>query len=78
MSGRADVLCALAETTDRENYCKPEVNDKEIIKIEARRHPVVEKMLSKASLFQTILILTWMKIDCPLLQGLIWPVNPPI
>jgi DNA mismatch repair protein MutS len=42
-----DVLCALAETADRENYCKPEVNDKEIIKIEAGRHPVVEKMLEQ-------------------------------
>ncbi len=42
-----DVLCALAETADRENYCKPEVNDKQIIKIEAGRHPVVEKMLEQ-------------------------------
>ncbi len=42
-----DVLCALAETADRENYCKPEVNDGETIKIEAGRHPVVEKMLEQ-------------------------------
>lgn len=42
-----DVLSALAETADRENYCKPEVNDKQIIKIDAGRHPVVEKKLNQ-------------------------------
>lgn len=40
-----DVLCSLAEVADRENYCKPEINNDGIIKIEAGRHPVVEKML---------------------------------
>ena len=40
-----DVLCSLAEVADRENYCRPEVNSDGIIKIEAGRHPVVEKML---------------------------------
>ncbi|NLV35144.1 MAG: DNA mismatch repair protein MutS [Clostridiaceae bacterium] len=42
-----DVLSAMAETADRENYCKPEVNDKQVIKIEGGRHPVVEKMLGQ-------------------------------
>jgi len=40
-----DVLCSLAEVADRENYARPEVNDGDVIKIEAGRHPVVEKML---------------------------------
>jgi len=40
-----DVLCSLAEVADRENYARPEVNSGDIIKIDAGRHPVVEKML---------------------------------
>ena len=40
-----DVLCSLAETADRENYCRPEVNSEGIIHIIGGRHPVVEKML---------------------------------
>ncbi len=40
-----DVLCSLAEVADREKYCKPEVNNEGIIRIEGGRHPVVEKML---------------------------------
>lgn len=42
-----DVICSLAEVSDRENYCMPEVNDEGIIKIEAGRHPVVEKMMEQ-------------------------------
>lgn len=44
-----DVLCSLAEVADRENYCRPEVNSKGVIKIEAGRHPVVEKMLEQGA-----------------------------
>jgi DNA mismatch repair protein MutS len=40
-----DVISSLAEVADRESYCMPEVNDGGIIKIEAGRHPVVEKMM---------------------------------
>lgn len=42
-----DVLCSLAEVADRENYCKPTVNDGEEISIIDGRHPVVEKMLEQ-------------------------------
>ena len=42
-----DVLCSLAEVADRENYCRPVVNNDSIIKIEAGRHPVVEKMMEQ-------------------------------
>lgn len=44
-----DVLCSLAEVADRENYCRPEVNTEGVIKIEAGRHPVVEKMLEQGA-----------------------------
>jgi DNA mismatch repair protein MutS len=40
-----DVLCSLAEVADREKYCKPQVNNEGLIRIEGGRHPVVEKML---------------------------------
>ena len=42
-----DVLCALAETAERENYVKPVVHEGTKIKITEGRHPVVEKMLGK-------------------------------
>ncbi len=41
-----DVLCALSETAERENYCKPEIGQSGEIKINEGRHPVVEKMLN--------------------------------
>jgi len=44
-----DVLCSLAEVADRENYCRPEVNSDGVIKIEAGRHPVVEKMMEQGA-----------------------------
>ena len=42
-----DALCSLAEVADRENYCRPEIDDDpsgEIV-LKDNRHPVVEKML---------------------------------
>ncbi len=42
-----DVLCSLAEVADRENYCRPAVNDEGLINISGGRHPVVEKMLEQ-------------------------------
>jgi DNA mismatch repair protein MutS len=44
-----DVLCTLAEVADRENYCRPEVNNDGVIDIKAGRHPVVEKMLEQGA-----------------------------
>jgi len=40
-----DVLSSLAEVALHENYCKPQVNQSDRIKIINGRHPVIEKML---------------------------------
>ena len=40
-----DCLCSLATVAIENNYVKPEINTKGILKIEEGRHPVVEKML---------------------------------
>lgn len=39
-----DVLCSLAETAAKNNYCMPEVDLSGVIDIRDGRHPVVEKM----------------------------------
>jgi DNA mismatch repair protein MutS len=39
-----DVICSYAKTALENNYCKPEVNESGLIRIEGGRHPVVEKM----------------------------------
>ncbi len=40
-----DVLAGLAEIAVYQNYCRPTITDKRIIKIKNGRHPVVEKLL---------------------------------
>ncbi|MCD8090657.1 MAG: DNA mismatch repair protein MutS [Clostridiales bacterium] len=37
-----DVLCSLGEVADKNNYCRPVVNDGDVIDIKGGRHPVVE------------------------------------
>ncbi|MDR1060320.1 MAG: DNA mismatch repair protein MutS, partial [Clostridiales bacterium] len=44
-----DVLAALAETAERENYCMPEMNTDGVIDIKDGRHPVVEQFLGHGS-----------------------------
>ena len=44
-----DVLCSLAETAAKQNYCRPEVDLSGVIEIRDGRHPVVE--LSQDALF---------------------------
>jgi len=44
MIAALDALQSLAEVADRNRYCKPNVNDGEIISIQAGRHPVIEQM----------------------------------
>ncbi|MBM4306016.1 MAG: DNA mismatch repair protein MutS [Deltaproteobacteria bacterium] len=39
-----DVLCSLAEVADRNNYCRPRIDEGEEIVIEDGRHPVLEQM----------------------------------
>ncbi len=41
---RLDALCSLAEAADRGGYCRPVVNETDVIDIKKGRHPVVEKM----------------------------------
>ena len=41
-----DVLCSLAETASKNNYCKPEIDISGVIDIREGRHPVVEVMQS--------------------------------
>ena len=45
-----DVLCALAQVAEQNDYCMPQVDDSGVIEIQDGRHPVVEKML-KGELF---------------------------
>ncbi len=40
----ADVLSALAEQAHRSNYCRPVVDDSEILELTDGRHPVVERL----------------------------------
>ena len=45
-----DTLCSLAAVAAKNNYCRPTVDDGDVIEIHDGRHPVVERML-KGSLF---------------------------
>ena len=40
-----DVIMSLGELAERNNYCRPNVDDSAVLEIEEGRHPVVEKML---------------------------------
>ena len=42
-----DVIMALGELAERNNYCRPMVDDSTVLVIEDGRHPVVEKMLKE-------------------------------
>ena len=42
-----DVLLSLADTAVAKNYCKPDVNDSNVIRIRDGRHPVVEDLMSR-------------------------------
>ena len=46
---RLDVLCALAEVAQDQNYVRPEIVEEKIIEIREGRHPVVEKALPAGS-----------------------------
>ena len=41
-----DVLSALALVAERNNYCRPSINEKGVIDIKNGRHPVVENMIN--------------------------------
>ena len=43
---RLDALCSLAETAEKNNYVRPEVDDSSVLQIKDGRHPVVELMQS--------------------------------
>lgn len=44
-----DVIQGLAEQADRARYCRPVVDDSDVLVIEGGRHPVVEQMLGPGS-----------------------------
>lgn len=44
-----DVLCSLSTVALKNNYVRPKINDKGVIKIKDGRHPVVELMLKEGS-----------------------------
>ena len=43
---RVDVFASLALVAERNNYCRPKINENGIIDIKNGRHPVVEKMIA--------------------------------
>ncbi len=45
---RLDVLCSLAFSAVQNDYCRPDVDNSDVIEIKDGRHPVVEKMLDNA------------------------------
>ena len=42
---KLDVLCSLAVAAQENNYCRPVVDNGDVIRIEGGRHPVVEKLI---------------------------------
>ncbi len=42
---RVDVFASLALVAERNNYCRPKINERGVIDIKNGRHPVVEKMI---------------------------------
>jgi len=46
---KIDVISCLGEISDRNLYCRPIVDNSDLIEIEDGRHPVVEKVLSEGS-----------------------------
>lgn len=45
-----DVICSLSAVAVQNNYCRPDINDKGVIRINEGRHPVVEA-LQKGNIF---------------------------
>ena len=43
-----DVLCSLAETARLHGYCRPEIDDSEILEITDGRHPVLDRQMEGA------------------------------
>ena len=42
-----DVICTFAEVSVKNKYCKPSINDEDIISIKQGRHPVIEQTSNK-------------------------------
>ncbi len=49
---KVDVLCSFAIVAKELNYCKPEVDNSDIIDIKDGRHPVIEKILDAGEFVQ--------------------------
>ncbi len=49
---KIDVLCSFATVAKSQNYCKPQVDNSDIIEIKEGRHPVIEKILDTGAFVQ--------------------------
>ncbi len=49
---KIDVLCSFAMVAKNQNYCKPVVDNSDIIEIKEGRHPVIEKILDMGAFVQ--------------------------
>ena len=74
---RLDTMCSMAQVAIENNYCRPLVNNDGVISIKCGSHPVVEKLL-KTPFVSNDTYLIIRPTVVPLLQDLIWLVNPPI
>ena len=54
---RLDVWAALADLAQRDRYTRPEVNDGFTIRLEASRHPVVERMMAREAFIPNDILL---------------------
>jgi DNA mismatch repair protein MutS len=64
-----DVLAALAELADRENYCRPQVDLSDQLAIKQGRHPVVEKVLGPGRFVPNDLVMDMEKERFMILTG---------
>lgn len=64
-----DVLSALAELAEKENYCKPILNNDDTIKISAGRHPVVEQTLGHGNFVPNDVLLDQLDHKVMILTG---------
>jgi len=46
-----DIIAGLAQLADQNQYCRPQINTKDTVKISAGRHPVVEELLPPGEKF---------------------------
>ncbi len=73
-----DVMASLAWVAERNNYCRPKINEKGVIDIKNGRHPVVECMIQNDMFIANDTYLDNSPTVFLLLQDRTWRENPPI